>query len=58
MPYYLYRPTPINNWHVVTERPAEGEIVDLPDCHFFSQAQAEADWRNGKGNSEQGVLQL
>jgi hypothetical protein len=56
--YFLTRPTPIDNWRVVTEAPDEGEVIALPDCQWYSQAQAEADKRNGKGKSEQGVLGL
>lgn len=64
MPYYLHRLTPLHDWSVYVDPPAshraamprpEGEIVELPECHWFSQAQAEADRRiggmgRGRGN--------
>ncbi len=57
MPYYLSRPFPFDIWRVTTERPTEGDIIELPDCHWFSEAQAEADRLNGKRqDGEQGVL--
>lgn len=72
MPYYLHRETPLHNWDVyqyftgeirrvgVERRGAHkktGEIIDL-DCEWFSEAQAEADRRNGKQDGGQEVLPI
>lgn len=37
-------------------RPEGGEIIELPDCQWYSHAQAEADRLNRKGDGAQGVL--
>lgn len=60
MPYYLSRLTPFDSWRVVTVQPTEGEWVELPptSTYFFSQAQAEADRRNGKGDAQQETLPI
>lgn len=58
MAYFLSRLLPFDPWRVTTEQPINGEWVELRDVHWYSQAQAEADRRNGKQDGEQGVLPL
>lgn len=56
-PYFLTRSCPIDSWRIVTERPAEGEVIEL-DVTWYGEAQAEADRRNGTTEATQGRLML
>jgi hypothetical protein len=66
--FYLHRLTPIHDWQVMADgtqtvgylmgRPTEGEIMELPGCHWYSQAIAERDRMNGKGEGEQAGLPI
>lgn len=66
--FYLHRLTPLHDWQVMAVgtptvgylmgRLTEGEIIELPDCHWYGQAQAEADRLNGKGEEQQGALPI
>lgn len=56
--YYLTLSCPTDTWRVVTERPAEGEVIEL-DVTWWSEARAEADRLNGTpDDGQQGVLGL
>jgi hypothetical protein len=66
--FYLHRLTPIHDWQVMADgtqtvgylmgRPTEGEIMELPGCHWYSQAIAERDRANCLVAGEQGSLEL
>ena len=66
--FYLHRLTPIHDWKVMADgtptvgylmgRPTEGEIMELPGCHWYSQAIEERDRMNGNPGVDQGALSL
>lgn len=57
MSYFLSRSCPLDTWRIVTERPTEGEVIEL-DVQFYGQAIAERDRANGLVAGEQGSLEL
>ena len=61
--FWLYRDSPLDSWEVVGRYAVvigstDGEVIPLPDAHWYSQAIAERERMNGKGNGEQCVLQV